>query len=57
MHWADRPELYLESPALDIIKRIPSTWDETLVLKNSRIGGLAGGLCQTKRQRLVCRDH
>jgi alpha-glucosidase len=32
MHWADRPELYLESPALDIIKRIPSTWDETLVL-------------------------
>jgi alpha-glucosidase len=41
MHWADRPELYLESPALDIIKRIPSTWDETLVLKNSRIGELA----------------
>jgi alpha-glucosidase len=41
LHWADRPELYLESPALDIIKRIPSTWDETLVLKNSQIGELA----------------
>jgi alpha-glucosidase len=31
----------MESPALEIIKSIPSTWDETIVLKNSKIGELA----------------
>lgn len=38
IQWADKPELYMESPALKIIKNIPSTWDETIVLKNSKIG-------------------
>lgn len=41
IHWADKHELYMESPALEIIKIIPSTWDETIVLKNSKIGELA----------------
>ncbi len=39
--YADKPEFYLESPAVDVIKAIPSTWDETLVLPGSRIGDLA----------------
>jgi alpha-glucosidase len=39
--WADKPEIYLESPALDIIKTMPSTWDETIVLPGSEIGKLA----------------
>jgi alpha-glucosidase len=41
MHWADRPERYLESPAVDVIKAIPATWDETRVLTGSAIGDLA----------------
>jgi len=42
MHWADRPELYLASPAIDIIRNIPSTWDQTRVLPGSEIGKVAG---------------
>jgi len=41
MHWPDRPKLYFASPALEIIKKIPSTWDETIVLEGSKIGELA----------------
>jgi len=41
MHYADKPELYLKSPAADIIKAIPSTWVETRVLPGSKIGELA----------------
>jgi alpha-glucosidase len=41
MHWADKPELYFNSPAIEIIKEIPSTWDETIVLEGSKIGELA----------------
>ncbi len=41
MHWADRPELYEASPAFEVMKQIPSIWDETLVLPGSRIGELA----------------
>ncbi len=41
MHYADKPELYLRSPAGDVMKAIPSTWDETRVLKDSKIGDLA----------------
>jgi len=41
IHWADKPELYLRSRALELIKKIPSTWDETIVLKGSKIGELA----------------
>ena len=36
------PESLLANPAVDIIKHIPSTWDETIVLPGSEIGELAG---------------
>ena len=39
--YADHPENYLENPALSIIKTIPSTWDETIVLQDSEIGKCA----------------
>ncbi len=39
--WADKPDVYLESPALDLIQTMPTVWDETRVLKGSVIGELA----------------
>jgi alpha-glucosidase len=41
MHWADKADLYLESPLAEVVRQIPSVWDETLVLPGSRIGELA----------------
>lgn len=41
MFYADKPEYYLKSPAVDVIKAIPSVWDETVVLPGSKIGDLA----------------
>jgi len=41
LNWADRPEHYLASPSIAIIKAIPSTWDQTLVLPGSEIGEIA----------------
>lgn len=41
MFYADTPENYLRTPAVDVIKAIPSVWDETVVLPGSRIGDLA----------------
>jgi alpha-glucosidase len=38
---AANPESILASPAVDVIKSIPSTWDETRVLAGSEIGELA----------------
>lgn len=35
------PEILLANPAVDVIKHIPSTWDETIVLPGSEIGELA----------------
>ncbi len=35
------PKSMLENPFVDIIKKIPSTWDETIVLPQSAIGELA----------------
>jgi len=40
MFYADKPELYLKSPAVDVFKAIPSVWDETRVLAGSAIGEL-----------------
>ena len=34
------PKSLLENPAVDLIKALPSTWDETLVLPGSSIGAL-----------------
>jgi alpha-glucosidase len=39
--WADKPDLYLVSPAVDVIRSMPVEWDETIVLAPSRIGELA----------------
>jgi alpha-glucosidase len=39
--YADHPENYLKNPAINIIKAIPSTWDETIVLQDSEIGKCA----------------
>ena len=36
--YADRPDFYLKNEALNLIKEIPSTWDETIVLSGSEIG-------------------
>jgi alpha-glucosidase len=41
MFYADQPENYLRTPAVDVIKAIPAVWDETVVLPGSRIGDLA----------------
>ena len=35
------PKSLLENPALDLIKALPSTWDETIVLPGSAIGEVA----------------
>lgn len=44
-HWADRPENYLENPAtapaLEVIKAMPTVWDQTIVLPGSEIGECA----------------
>jgi alpha-glucosidase len=38
---AGNPQTILASPAVDVIKSVPATWDETLVLPGSEIGELA----------------
>lgn len=38
---AANPQSILDSPAVDVIKSIPPVWDETIVLPDSEIGGLA----------------
>ena len=44
-HYADNPKYYLDNPAvapaLDVLKSIPTVWDETVVLQGSEIGRLA----------------
>ncbi|HON69245.1 MAG TPA: glycoside hydrolase family 97 catalytic domain-containing protein, partial [Phycisphaerae bacterium] len=39
--WADKPDLYLASPAVEFIRHVPTVWDETVVLPGSAIGELA----------------
>lgn len=39
--YSGRPEDYLGDPAADVIKAIPATWDETIVLPGSEIGEVA----------------
>ena len=41
MVYAANPRSLLESPALEVIKSIPTVWDETLVLPGSSIGEVA----------------
>ncbi|BCM92023.1 retaining alpha-galactosidase [Abditibacteriota bacterium] len=35
------PENYLQNPGVDILKALPSTWDETIVLPGSEVGRTA----------------
>ena len=39
--YAAHPDTILANPAVEIIKAIPSSWDETIVLRGSEIGELA----------------
>jgi alpha-glucosidase len=39
--YGGNPQTFLNSPALEIIKHIPATWDETIVLPPSEIGEVA----------------
>lgn len=39
--YADHPRNYLTNPAVDVLKAIPSTWDETVVLPGSEISKCA----------------
>ena len=39
--YADHPKFYLENPALEMLKSIPSVWNETVVLPGSEIGKVA----------------
>jgi alpha-glucosidase len=43
---AEDPEFILKNsdaaPALDVFRELPTSWDETIVLNGSRIGGLVG---------------
>ena len=39
--WADKPDVYLASPVVDVIKAMPPVWDETRVLPGSQIGEVA----------------
>ncbi|NLH15568.1 MAG: glycoside hydrolase family 97 protein [Phycisphaerae bacterium] len=41
MHWADHWRFYVGSPVVEVIKQIPTVWDETLVLPGSKLGELA----------------
>jgi alpha-glucosidase len=42
MIYGAHPQHILANPAADLIKTIPSTWDETIVLPQSEIGELVG---------------
>jgi alpha-glucosidase len=39
--YADHPQNYLTNSAVDVLKAIPATWDETVVLPGSEIGKCA----------------
>jgi alpha-glucosidase len=41
LNWADHWRFYTASPALEVLKQVPSTWDQTCVLPGSDIGQLA----------------
>ena len=39
--YGGNPQSFLDSPAVEIIRHIPSTWDETIVLPPSEVGEVA----------------
>jgi alpha-glucosidase len=42
LHFADNFKFYIGNPAENILREVPSTWDETIVLPGSKIGEVAG---------------
>src|SRR5205823_3523768 len=42
LHFGDNFKFYIGNPAEDILRALPSTWDETLVLPGTKIGEVAG---------------
>jgi alpha-glucosidase len=42
IHFADRYQNYLANPAVDLLRVVPTVWDETRVLPGSQIGGAVG---------------
>ena len=51
--YGDNPKRYLESPAVDVLKNLPSIWDETQVLPCSRIGELAAFARRNQKQWFI----
>jgi alpha-glucosidase len=39
--YAEHPDTILRHPAAEVIKKIPSVWDETIVLPGSKIGEIS----------------
>jgi alpha-glucosidase len=46
--YADNPKWYLENPAVEVLRAIPSVWNETVVLPGSEIGQI---VAMAKRDR------
>ncbi len=51
--YADHPTNYLNNPAVDVMKAIPSTWDETIVLPGSEIGKCAAFARRSGKQWFI----
>jgi alpha-glucosidase len=51
--YADHPTNYLNNPALDVLKAIPSVWDETVVLPGSEIGKCAAFARRSGKQWFI----
>jgi alpha-glucosidase len=51
--YADHPANYLNNSAADVLKAIPSTWDETVVLPGSEIGKCAAFARRSGKQWFI----
>ena len=51
--YADHPTNYLNNPAVDVMKAIPSVWDETIVLPGSEIGKCAAFARRSGKQWFI----
>ncbi len=51
--FGDNPKQYLASPAVEVLKNIPSVWDETQVLPGSRVGSLAAFARRNQKQWFI----
>ena len=51
--YGDNPKRYLESEAVEVMKNMPSLWDETRVLPASRVGSLAAFARRNQKQWFI----